>query len=65
MTRLIRFISELSADPRRLAKFRKNPRAAMKRAKLTSEEKKAILSGNPRRIRAAMGFVFWGRGDLR
>jgi hypothetical protein len=65
MTRLICFISELSADPRRLAKFRKNPRAAMKRAKLTSEEKRAILSGNAKRIRAALGFVFWGRGDLK
>lgn len=65
MTRLVRFIFELSTDPRRVAKFRKNPRAAMKRAKLTSEEKRAILSGNARRIRAAIGFVFWGRGDLR
>lgn len=37
----------------------------MKRAGLTAEEKRAILSGNARRIRAAMAFVFWGRGDLR
>jgi hypothetical protein len=37
----------------------------MKRAKLTSEEKRAILSGNAKRIRAALGFVFWGRGDLK
>jgi len=65
MTRLVRFISELSADSRRLVKFRRNPRAAMKRAKLTPVEKRAILSGNARRIRAVMGFVFWGRGDIR
>lgn len=65
MKALVRFLSEISADPRRLVKFKKNPRAAMRRAKLTSEEKKAILSGNARQIRAAMKVTFWGRGDVR
>jgi hypothetical protein len=65
MAGLIRFISELSANPRRLSEFRKNPRAAVRRAKLTSEEKKAILSGNAKRIRLALRFASWGRGDVR
>ena len=65
MAGLVRFVSELSENPRRLLRFRNNPRAAMKRAKLTAEEKRAILSGNAKRIRAAMRFAFWGRGDVR
>jgi hypothetical protein len=60
MSNLARFLIRVSSDPKELAKFKLSPYAAMKRARLNSRERKAILSKDPARIREVMGVVFWG-----
>jgi hypothetical protein len=59
------FLVKVSADPKQLAKFRKNPAAALRKARLTAEERKAILSGSARRLRTTIGFASWGRGKVK
>ena len=64
MRPLQNLVYSLSADPRKLARFRKSPNAVMKAARLTRTERAVLLSRNANRLRAAMGITFWGRGPV-
>jgi len=65
MPSLTEFLVKISADPKQLARFKKNPAAAMKRAKLTAEEKEAVLSGKAEKLRTALNFASWGPGKVK
>jgi hypothetical protein len=59
------FLLNLSTSPTVLARFRKNPRAEMSKAGLTTSEQRALASGNAARIRLALGIRFAGRGKAQ
>jgi hypothetical protein len=52
---LAQFLIELGKSPKTLKTFQANPERAMTTAGLTAAEKDAVLSGDPARIRRAIG----------
>ena len=63
MDALTKFIFRLSSNPKKLRQFQRNPRAAMRRAGLTREEREAVLSKNADRIRDALRVRHFGPGE--
>lgn len=60
MSNLADFLSALASDTQKLQSFRQNPLASMQAAGLTESEKSIVTSGDPVKIRNAMGAVAEG-----
>ncbi len=48
------FLIELASDPKKAAKFTKKPKKVMKKAGLSKEDRKLLLSGDSQAIRDAV-----------
>ena len=63
--KLSQFLIELASDARRLDNFLADPRAALDNAKLSRDERKAVLAGDSARLRQAFGAGAGGKGGIR
>lgn len=48
------FLIELASNPKLTKKFKKNPKKVMKKAGVSKEDRKLILSGDPQAVREAI-----------
>lgn len=54
---LAAYLERLVEDPKELRSFRRDPEKATAAAGLSEKDKKVLLSGDPKRIRKALGGV--------